>query len=318
MQEKTTEKSNISASVADRLIAAHDGDAALLYIYLARNPAADLDRAAHDLCRTMREVADAEEKLRRMALLPIPGRAALPSQSSSAPKSSQTAPETGAEDRLPQYRSEDIVRRSKSDGGFSVVLDEAAKVIGRPLNSNDMRVLFGVYDYLALPAEVILELLNYCAELYTEKFGSSRRPSARAIEKEAYAWARQEIISLEQAEAFIRRQKARRGDEGRMKAALGIHGRELTATEAKYISSWLDMGFDEEAAAIAYDRTVTNTGSLKWPYMNKILTRWHESGLHSPKDIEEKDSRCKPGVQIEKSGGAAIDMEKLRRAMEKI
>ena len=84
MQEKTTEKSNISASVADRLIAAHDGDAALLYIYLARNPAADLDRAAHDLCRTMREVADAEEKLRRMALLPIPGRAALPSQSSSA------------------------------------------------------------------------------------------------------------------------------------------------------------------------------------------------------------------------------------------
>lgn len=102
-----------------------------------------------------------------------------------------------------------------------MVLDEAAKVIGRPLNSNDMRVLFGVYDYLALPAEVILELLNYCAELYTEKFGSSRRPSARAIEKEAYAWARQEIISLEQAEAFIRRQKARRGDEGRMKAAPG-------------------------------------------------------------------------------------------------
>lgn len=313
MQEKSTEKSNISLSVADRLIAAHDGDAALLYIYLARNPAADLDRAAHDLCRTMREVADAEEKLRRMELLPIPGRAA-----SSAPKSGQAAPETGAEDRLPQYRSEDIVRRSKSDGGFSVVLDEAAKVIGRPLNSNDMRVLFGVYDYLALPAEVILELLNYCAELYTEKFGSSRRPSARAIEKEAYAWARQEIISLEQAEAFIRRQKERRGDEGRMKAALGIHGRELTATEAKYISSWLDMGFDEEAAAIAYDRTVTNTGSLKWPYMNKILSRWHERGLHSPKDIEEKDSRHKPGAQSEKSGGAAIDMEKLRRAMEKI
>lgn len=313
MQEKSTEKSNISLSVADRLIAAHDGDAALLYIYLARNPAADLDRAAHDLCRTMREVADAEEKLRRMELLPIPGRAA-----SSAPKNGQAAPETGAEDRLPQYRSEDIVRRSKSDGGFSVVLDEAAKVIGRPLNSNDMRVLFGVYDYLALPAEVILELLNYCAELYTEKFGSSRRPSARAIEKEAYAWAKQEIISLEQAEAFIRRQKERRGDEGRMKAALGIHGRELTATEAKYISSWLDMGFDEEAAAIAYDRTVTNTGSLKWPYMNKILSRWHERGLHSPKDIEEKDSRHKPGAQSEKSGGAAIDMEKLRRAMEKI
>ena len=41
----------IDASAADRLIAAHDGDVALLYIYLARTGSRDLERAAHDLCR---------------------------------------------------------------------------------------------------------------------------------------------------------------------------------------------------------------------------------------------------------------------------
>ncbi|MEI3102136.1 MAG: DnaD domain protein [Oscillospiraceae bacterium] len=63
---------------------------------------------------------------------------------------------------------------------------------------------------------------------------------------------------------------------GRIKENLGMRGRELTATEQKYISSWLDMGFGEECISIAYDRTVTDTGALKWNYMNKILLSWHK------------------------------------------
>ena len=53
------------------------------------------------------------------------------------------------------------------------------------------------------------------------------------------------------------------------------------------------MGFGEEAIAIAAERTVTNTGALKWNYLSKILQSWHQKGLHSPKEIEEKDP---PGV----------------------
>ena len=45
-----------NSTVADRLIAAHDGDVALLYIYLRRKGGADLEQAARDLCRTMQEI----------------------------------------------------------------------------------------------------------------------------------------------------------------------------------------------------------------------------------------------------------------------
>ena len=304
-------RDNFISAAADRLIAAHDGDVALLYIYLSRHGGEDLEQAAHDLCRTMGEIRAAWEKLSRMGLCPVcPTGAAAPtgpvapigptaekraSVLPPVPEASRgTRPPVPAQEpepQIPEYRAEDIVRRSREDGTFAVILEEAARIIGHALSSSDMRLLFGIYDYLALPPEVILELLNYCAEDFDQRYGSGRRPSARSIEKEAYVWANREILTLEQAEEYILAQRERRSDMGKFKAAIGIQGRELTATEAKYIASWLDMGFREEAAAIAYDRTVTNTGSLKWGYMNKIMLSWHEKDLHTAGEIEAGDSR---------------------------
>ena len=61
---------SISSAIADKLISAHDGDVALLYIYMARRGGHDLDAAARDLCRTMGEISAAAEKLQRMGLMP--------------------------------------------------------------------------------------------------------------------------------------------------------------------------------------------------------------------------------------------------------
>jgi hypothetical protein len=45
---------------------------------------------------------------------------------------------------------------------------------------------------------------------------------------------------------------------------------------------------------MAYERTCINTGALKWPYMNSILTRWHEAGLHTADQIQSGDLRKVP------------------------
>ena len=58
----------ISAEAAERLIAAHDGDVALLYLYIRRY-GADTEGAARALCRTLGEMEAAHEKLGRMELL---------------------------------------------------------------------------------------------------------------------------------------------------------------------------------------------------------------------------------------------------------
>ncbi len=311
--DETRSDKFIPAAAADKLIAAHDGDVALLYLFLLRNGGGQ-EEAAAALCRTLREIGAAWEKLERMGLLPGAAPAPRPAETPAVP----APPE---EPRLPEYRAEDIVRRSKEDGTFSVILDEAAKVIGHSLSGSDMKLLFGIYDYLALPPEVILVMLNYCAELCAQRYGPRRRPSARFIEKEAYVWVNREIMTLEQAEDYIRQQKERHSGMNRIKDALGIRDRELSATEAKYVASWLELGFDEQAAAIAYDRTVTNTGSLKWSYMNKIFLSWHEKGLHTPQEIEAGDGRRRRSGQASPSRPEEpkkIDMDELRSILDKI
>ena len=298
----------ISEQAADKLIAAHDGDVALLYIYFSRNGCQDTEQAARDLCRTLREIEAAAEKLQRMGLLDAPAQ-----KSPTAEKAELPLPA----DELPQYTGQEIARRAKGDPIFMAIQDEAVKVIGKQLSSPDQKILFGIYDHLALPPEVILEMLNYCGELFQEKYGTGRRPTMHVIEKEAYTWVNRELMTLELAEEYIREQKERRGSIGRIKAMLGIYGRELSSLETKAISSWLDMGFGEEAISLAYDRTVLRTGGFKLNYMSKILQSWHDNGLHSPAEIEEKDPiRTKPAAAAGKS--RPIDLRELDDIFDKI
>ena len=290
----------------DKLIAAHDGDTALLWLWLCRSGVYNGDRAAEELCRTLGEMDRAYEKLCRMGLYPItPDRKETPSSPA---------------EELPQYTVNDVLRRSSEDGSFKAVLQEAERVLGRSLSSPDMKILFGIYDYLALPTEVIFVLLNYCTELYRQKYGPGRLPSMRSIEKEAYSWANNEILTLEQAEEFIEESRSRRSRAEEIKAALGIRGRELTPTERKYVFSWLDMGFSVDALSVAYDRTVTNTGSLKWNYMDKIVSSWHQKGIHTVQEIEEKDRRTPtPAKNTEPNAPASqAELARLRSIYEKV
>lgn len=298
----------ISADAARGLISAHDGDVALLYIYRLSTGTADLETAAHDLCRTLREIEAADEKLRRLGL-----SEAAPVRSSERETCVRNnAVPAAPSEEMPEYRAEDIVRRSKNDGDFAAVLSEAAKAMGRALSSVDMKILFGIYDYLSLPADVIMLLINFVARRYERRYNGQRRPSTRAIQKEAYYWVNREIMTMEQAEEYIRRDEELRRELTAVKDAIGVKGRGLTKTESEYISSWLGMGYTAEAIAIAYDRTVTNTGSLRWSYMNRIISSWHEKGLYTPKEIEEKDGRHKRSSPTAASAGQSVKPEKFK------
>lgn len=301
----TAEQNLIPGSIADKLIAAHDGDVALLYIWLCRHDGFDADEAARELCRTGTEVKNAYEKLCRLSLAQSPALRKLPPA-----------------DELPEYTAEDIVSRSKEDSGFQAVITQAQRKLGRALSTADLKTLFGIYDHLALPADVIFMLIGYCIDVFAEKYGPGRLPSMRSIEKEAYFWANREIITIEQADEYIRAQAEKRSRAGELKAAMGIGARVLTPTERKYMLSWFEMGFDNEAILIAYDRTVTNTGALKWGYMNKIMLSWHEKNIHTAAEVAERDSRTPASaVKAENQHRSKVsgdELDRLRSIYEKV
>ena len=108
---------------------------------------------------------------------------------------------------------------------------------------------------------------------------------------------------------------------------LDIPPRPLVEREKNYIAAWDQMGFDDEALRAAYERTVMKKQSMDWSYMNGILRRWHEKGLHTLAAIQAGDRDPRPVQAAAPSSPAAAsreaeqareDMERMRRLMEQM
>lgn len=282
----------ISAAVAETLTEKGDGLAALLYLHIRSRGEFSLSDAARSLRRSEAEIAAAAAVLRELGLY----SSAKPLESS----------------EMPEYSAADIVSRAGRDNAFEELVDAVQHSLGKLLSTPDLRSLFGIYDHLGLPGEVIYLLVAHCIETYRESHGEGRMPTMRYIEKEAWYWAEQEIMSLEAAEEHIKGEKERKTKLFRTAEILQIRGRELSQSERRYIESWLQMGFEPEALAIAYDRTVLGTGKLAWRYMDKIVSSWHEKGLHTEAQVLSGDPR-----QGKKTGDASAgedrEIEDMRR-----
>lgn len=266
-----------------KLLTAASADAALLYLYLhCGNDPAGVET---DLHLSSSRLSCAAATLRQLGLWPEPR---------------QTIAFSG---ERPAYTEQDVLY---AGADFQLLKGEVQRLMGRVLNTEELKILLSFERYLGLPAEVISVLVCYCKDRARSK-GSLRNPSLRAIEKEAYAWAEQGIDTVEEAAAFIQRQNVRNSRMGRLLQQLQIRGRTLTPAEERYAQSWLDMGFDDEAIAMAYERTCINTGTLKWPYMNSILQRWHDAGLHTADQIRGGDRRSVPKGASGELGEAELD-----------
>jgi hypothetical protein len=297
---------SLSVEDMDKLIMNADGSCALLYLYIIRNGGAfTAPEAARKLKMTEWELTQAANRLRALGLV-----------SSGEPDKKLLPPE-----ELPEYSASDISRRTSEDSGFKAVLAETQRTMGRILTGPELKTLLGIYDYLGLPAEVILMLTNHCVEDYQDKYGPGRLPTIRRLEKEAYAWANMEILTLEQAEKYIQKQNDKKDSLNQTKKMLQINGRALTQTEQKYIESWLDMGFGPDALEIAYDKTVVKTGRLQWKYMDSIVNSWHGKNLHTPEEIAAGDNRAtapRGRYQAGKNGSAAAPSKEELERMERI
>ena len=217
-------------------------------------------------------------------------------------------------DELPQYTAEDLVRRVREDQSFQDVCRHAEQFFGRKLTTPETRSLLGMQDYLGLPVAVLMELITHVFTAYRAEKGPGRNPSMRVVEREAYIWAQNELLTPELAEEYIERKQQRQQRASELLRVLDIHGRGPSPSENKYLSAWIDMGFGPDAVAEAYDRTVISAGGLKWPYLNKILLSWNQKGLHTLPEILEGDPRGSARKQPKAAAPSAEPRNDLARA----
>ena len=281
-----TESLTIPQDHVRRLLSAANPDAALLYIFV--NSGNRPEDAARALNVSEARVACACASLRQLGLM------------------QDDRPCHIASGERPAYSERDVLTAMDTDLDFRGLYGEVQRLLGRTLNTEELKILLGFVRYLGLPGEVISVLISYCKERSRQR-GSSRNPSLRSIEKEAYAWAEQGIDSLEDAVAYIQARNLRDSRLRRLMDQLQIRGRNLTPAEERYALSWLDAGFEEEIIAMAYERTCLNTGGLNWAYMNKILQRWQEQGLRSADQIRSGDQKPLPKGASGQLGKAELE-----------
>ena len=267
-----SEEVKIPRGDVTKLLSAASPEAALLYIYIqSGNKLEEAEAALNMNCSRLNCAA---ATLRQLGLWPEESPRVLPCG------------------ERPCYSEYDVTDALQGDRSFVSLRDELQRLMGRVLNTEELKIVLGFVRYLGLSADVISVLVCYCRDRARQR-GNLRSPSLRTIEKEAYAWAERGIDTVEAAAAFIQSQNVRNSRMYRLLQLLQIRGRSLTAAEERYAASWLEMGFDEEVISMAYERTCLNTGGLNWNYMNKILQRWHEAGLHTAEAVRSGDR--KPG-----------------------
>ena len=274
-----------------RLLSAANADAALLYIYThCGNHVRD---AGRELNMTDSRLQCAAAALRQLDLLPR-----------------EEGHKTPVGER-PNYTEADVISATESDHDFRMLKGEVQRILGKPLTVEEQKILLGFTRYLGLPEDVISILIQYCRERARRR-GASRAPSLRTIEKEAYIWAEQGIDTMEAASAYVQSRLQHMTKLGRLQQLLQIRGRPLTPAEERYAEDWIGRGFDEEALTMAYEKTCLNTGGLNWKYMNGILNRWHEAGLHTGKQVLQGDRKVPAGGSRELD---ADELEAIRRMM---
>ena len=266
----TAQPINMDQSQVYKLLCTGSGDAALLYLYIHSGNAPA--NAMEELKLTKTRFDCAAATLRQLGLWPEEKKTVILSG------------------ERPHYSETDVIRAMDTDRDFKALYGEVQLLLGKSLNNEELKILLGFTRYLGLSPEVISVLITYCKERARQK-GSIRTPSLRTIEKEAYAWAEQSIDTMEEAAAYIQNQNQRNSRIHQIMGLLQIRGRNLTPGEEKYAKQWLVWGFDDQVISMAYERTCLNTGGLSWAYMNKILTRWNEAGLHTAEQVQKGDQK---------------------------
>ena len=96
--------------------------------------------------------------------------------------------------------------------------ERGAAAAGKILSTADLKSLYTLYDYLALPAEVICLLVSWCVEEFARKYGPGRKPRMSQIQKEGFVWHRLGVDTAQAAEEHLKKQASTAAGRGRSSA----------------------------------------------------------------------------------------------------
>lgn len=216
----------LRADQIDRLLGRGDGDAALLYLCLLRNDGAiEPQRLMQSLRFSELRLRAAETALQELGLIDRPVR----------PQPQEPAQEPVA------YTTEEVRRALEEDGEFRMLTDQTQNLLGKRLNTTDLKSLMNLYSAVGLPADVIFLLVSHCVEPHGAALRPGRRRRSTRSRRRATT-GRSRACSIRRAPR--RTCASTRRCQSKLAAymqVLRLGDRRPIPAEEKYITGWMNM-----------------------------------------------------------------------------
>ncbi len=146
--------------------------------------------------------------------------------------------------------------------------------LGRPLSPTDQKILYGLYDWLNMPIDLIEYLFEYCL--------SRNHKQLSYIEKVAISWNDSEIKSVEEAKL----QTIKNKDHFTILKRLGMTTAVITPIQQKYFDKWIkEYALPLDVILEGCNRAVANTQKPNLNYLDKILATWYQQGVKTIEGI---------------------------------
>lgn len=226
----------------------------------------------------------------------------------SSPQPEQSS--TSDNDTKKHYNSKEIAGKISENQSLSELVLLAQELLSKPLTQAELETIYWFYDELEYSSEAILLILDYCI--------SKNKRNFKYIEKVAVAWHEQGLFSAEQIMEHINEEETKNGYMHSLQKGMGIGDRALSKAEEEYISKWYNSySIPADMILLAYEYCLINTSKLSFPYMDKIIERWHKQGITTREAAEEDNKNFKQknsgGFNPYKDNFNHAELEKLTR-----
>lgn len=171
-------------------------------------------------------------------------------------------------------------RKLSKNQDFRWTCDVVESFLGRPLQPNEVQMISYMYDDLQFSSELIVHLYEYCTSL--------GKTHTNYIQKVAIEWHKKGVQTPEDAQNASAAYNAAYSAVSKSFAL----GRALAAVERKYVDRWQkEWLMDLSVICEACDRTMLKLQHADFKYTEGILEKWHRTGIHTLRGVQEADEQ---------------------------
>lgn len=197
---------------------------------------------------------------------------------------------------------EDVIMRGMEDEKVRLLLREAQLKFGRNLKNNESRLLVSLYDDYGMDVSVILLLLHHVA--------AENKATLTNIKTTAVKWLKAGVESVSDGEKVIAQEAKGKLAFSVVRRAFGIEQRMPSSKEAELSNLWVnEWGLSAEMLKAAYDACIDSKAKISFPYIAKILEKWHSAGYKTVDDVKNAEKSNKQKIKTDKNDFAGFDLD---------